>query len=142
MNHSPAGDETESDTEAVALETSLPTSAAAPGAARRAVSGWLTGYPNREDAILATSEIVTNAVRHAEQSEDSRLALRCERHGRSVRISVQQDAASGYLPVVSSPPDTEAAGRGLAIVTRLADRWGVSHEAGLTVWFEFDNHRP
>jgi anti-sigma regulatory factor (Ser/Thr protein kinase) len=83
--------------------------------------------------MLMVSELVTNAVVHGEGPID----LRIERLGDRVRIAVT-DHGTG-TPVEDGMPDSDAVhGRGLAIVARLAQRWGVrAHQgAGTTVWFE------
>ncbi len=146
MNDTPPSETHQRRVSQDALETVLPSSHNAPAAARRLVAEWLAADPAddpvRNDVILAASEVVTNAVRHAAQSEGSDLGLRLQRRANGVRVSVHQGAASGYLPVASFPATDETEGRGLAIVTSIADRWGVSHDSGLTVWFEMDHPTP
>ena len=77
-----------------------------------------------------------NAVRHAGTAVD----LRVEGDGETLRVTVG-DGLPGELPEVD--PDAMArrpyapSGRGLALVDRIADRWGTTHhKRGKVVWFE------
>lgn len=103
------------------------------GEARRCVADALADQPQRlvEVAMLLVSELATNAVCHARSAFD--VGLR--RGSDLVRVEVS-DAGPGD-PVVRSPGPTDASGRGLQIVDRLADEWGVVHHQGhdKTIWF-------
>lgn len=82
---------------------------------------------------LLTSELVTNAVRHAHST--ARVAA--ELLGNRVRVSVTDDGPGAPTPGRPSP-DAES-GRGLELVDALALRWGVVPlDVGKTVWFEVD----
>jgi anti-sigma regulatory factor (Ser/Thr protein kinase) len=109
----------------------------APAAARRFVTGVLNrwGYATLvELAELLVSEVVTNSVRHAQSS--GTLVIR--RKAGHVRFETT-DSGEG-TPNVHQPTPDEPSGRGLAIVSRVADRWGVERAGvtGHTVWFELD----
>ena len=85
-----------------------------------------------DGAVLLTSELVTNAVRHAR----SEVVVRLSAAGPGVRIEVRDDDPG--TPVVG-PADVDAtSGRGLSLVNQVADAWGVvRHEGtGKTVWLE------
>ena len=103
----------------------------APSAARRIVAAMLGEHPRLDDILLATSELVTNVVRHAGAVDHAELSLR--RSEGAVRISVRQPGQpfdrTQYL-------STDPHGRGLAIVEAITDRWGVEHDGDLMVWFE------
>jgi DNA-binding NarL/FixJ family response regulator len=92
-----------------------------------------TGGSALEIVELLTSELVTNAVRHAKSA--ARVAV--EVVGAKVRVSVTDDGPG--VPATARPsPDAES-GRGLELVEGLADRWGVIElDVGKTVWFEAD----
>jgi anti-sigma regulatory factor (Ser/Thr protein kinase) len=105
------------------------------------VQQWKLG-PLDYDAALVTTELVTNAVLHAER--DVVLALRPITNG--VRIEVT-DQCPAILPHVT-PHSTGAlfaltlglSGRGLRVVSELAARWGVdSTQRTKTVWAELVN---
>jgi serine phosphatase RsbU (regulator of sigma subunit)/anti-sigma regulatory factor (Ser/Thr protein kinase) len=106
-------------------------------AARRFVADLLTrwGMASLADgAALAVSELVTNAVMHTTSSV--RLTLR--RWPAGIWIGVHD--TSDRLPVLPRPGgELEPGGRGLTIVDRIADCWGVTatpEPGGKTVWLE------
>ena len=86
------------------------------------------------DASLCVSELVTNAVLHADIADDEelRLDVSIEAGGR-LRVAVT-DSGRGFSP--PAPMAEDESGWGLFIVDRLSDRWGVEHEHGTMVWFE------
>jgi anti-sigma regulatory factor (Ser/Thr protein kinase) len=82
-------------------------------------------------AVLATSELVTNAVLHAA----ARVDVRVEISGGTVRVEVVDDGDG--CPVISHTATGADHGRGLMVVSRVATRWGVDLEAHRKcVWFE------
>ena len=87
--------------------------------------------PDRtNDALLLTSELVTNAVLHGRSEVSLEVVL-----GVVLRVSVV-DENSRHPTSVSEDPDA-LDGRGLALVDALAARWGVQDLAmGKAVWFE------
>ncbi|NKY38071.1 ATP-binding protein [Cellulomonas septica] len=81
---------------------------------------------------LLVSEVVTNAVKYGRAPEGLRLVM--EREHRAITVAVSD--ANPTPPHVVDPPPTTAGGRGVLLVDRLADAWGVTHDAGVkTVWF-------
>ncbi len=107
----------------------------APAVARDAVAEWLGDRPQTDDVILATSELVTNAVRHG-GSDIDHIELHATQRDNVIRVSVTQRDGPDRLPPATLPPATEEQGRGLPIVHVISDRWGVDAHAGMTVWFE------
>jgi anti-sigma regulatory factor (Ser/Thr protein kinase) len=107
-----------------------------PGRARRAVEREFGRCRPEfvEIAALLVTELVTNAVVHAH----TKMVVRLERREDRVRVEVQD--RSSNLPSVRGPippGDPESGGRGLALVERLADGWGVERRRrGKVVWFE------
>ena len=86
---------------------------------------------------LLTSEVVTNAILHAECP--CVLVVRITR-GR-VRVEVQD--TSRAMPVRRKPSPLAASGRGMTIVDKLAKDWGVDHlPGGKRVWFEVPFSAP
>lgn len=85
-----------------------------------------------DDAVLLTSELVSNAVLHGEPPLF--LAVRADDDAVTVAVT-DASAAEPAPPPVASQPD-EARGRGLRIVDYLASAWGVERgDTGKTVWF-------
>jgi PAS domain S-box-containing protein len=105
---------------------------------RDTLQGW--GYIDVvDDAVVLTSELVTNAVVHAGTAADV-LCLRTE-HG--VRVEVSDHYPEREIPLQSTgldfgSPDREG-GRGLLLCAALASRWGVEYTpAHKQVWFQLD----
>jgi anti-sigma regulatory factor (Ser/Thr protein kinase) len=86
-----------------------------------------------DDAVLLTSEIVTNALVHGRS--EARLTVTVTRG--LVRVEVSDDNSRHPRTVER---DVEAlSGRGVEIVASVASRWGVRDDLhGKTVWFEID----
>jgi serine/threonine-protein kinase RsbW len=102
--------------------------------ARRFVQEHLAGTPQAvaDTVAVMTSELATNSIRHAE----SEFEVNVDRSNREIRVEVT-DEGSG-TPTVLSPDPTQPSGRGLFIVDKLADDWGVTSARDCstkTVWF-------
>ena len=86
---------------------------------------------------LMVSELATNCVRHT----TSAFTLEVEQTAEEVRVRVS-DRGEGR-PVIRSPGANDPSGRGLRLVHRLADSFGVDYDdllagnttGGKTVWF-------
>jgi len=74
----------------------------------------------RFEALLVTSELVTNAVCHGSRPGDQ-IRLDVSLKGGRLRIGVRDAARGGSTPVALTPDEQRAAGRGLAMVEWLAD---------------------
>ena len=84
------------------------------------------------DAVLLVSELVGNAVRHTGARV---FGLRMRRRRGWIRIEVR-DPSRG-LPCLMPVQETDISGRGLFLVDKLSDRWGVDLlPRGKTTWFE------
>jgi len=111
------------------------------GAARHFVSDLLAAWdcddPD-EVAVLLTSEVVSNAVRHAADELGIHVLVGLEDD--VLRIEVH-DGGAGE-PRLQRPPDGAVSGRGLLLVDSLARRWGANrHVTGKVVWFELPARR-
>ncbi|MDJ0342725.1 SpoIIE family protein phosphatase [Streptomyces sp. H10-C2] len=111
------------------LEPQPQTAGRARRLARQALRRWDLEHLI-EPTELLVSEIVTNAVRYAERPITLRLlrtdVLRCE---------VGDDAP--LLPQMRHAQPQDEGGRGLYLVSRMAQRWGATRlSAGKVVWFE------
>ena len=117
------------------ISTVFPSVAASAAGARRFVAAALRRWGCADDfvelVLLLTSELVTNAYRHART--ETRVSVRHD--GGCVRVEVR-DVGGGEPEL--RPFDTDRVdGRGLHIVDALADRWGYdSNPGGTAVWFE------
>jgi anti-sigma regulatory factor (Ser/Thr protein kinase) len=88
-------------------------------------------------AILLTSELATNAIRH-EAGETIMLVITCSEG--QLRVDVHDTARA--LPVVVDAADDEETGRGLMLVSSLSDEWGFYRTpTGKAVYFALDS-RP
>ncbi|WP_313884430.1 ATP-binding protein [Streptomyces tropicalis] len=121
-------------TEAEVTLPSLPESAAIARRLAQVVVLRQWGLTPRmtEDAVLLVSELVGNAVRHTGARA---FGLRMRHRRGWIRIEVR-DPSRG-LPCLMPVQELDVSGRGLFLVDRLADRWGVDLlPRGKTTWFE------
>ncbi|MFF1698507.1 SpoIIE family protein phosphatase [Streptomyces sp. NPDC058257] len=105
---------------------------------RDTLQGW--GFTDIvDDAVVLTSELVTNAVVHAGTAAD----VLCLRSDDAVRIEVSDHYPEREIPLQQSAanmgsPDREG-GRGLQLCAALATRWGVDYTPEhKQVWFQLD----
>lgn len=97
--------------------------------ARRTLHEWRLDHLS-ESVELLVSELVTNAILHG----SGQVRLRLLRAGRLLCEVHDNDHA---LPVLVASGPEEENGRGIQLVSRLAERWGTSRTAlGKVVWFE------
>ncbi|MEV5177374.1 ATP-binding protein [Streptomyces flaveolus] len=83
-----------------------------------------------DDALLLLSEILTNAVAHA-QGPIGVHACRTD-----TALTVEISDRSPHLPQPRPAAEDEESGRGLLLVRALADDWGVRPtDEGKTTWF-------
>jgi anti-sigma regulatory factor (Ser/Thr protein kinase) len=122
----------------VSLE--VPVEAEAAAIAREVVARTLMHVSVPEDRIedlrLLTSEIVTNAVRHARLAQEDTIGVAVDVSERRVRVEVADDGP-GFDPANLPEPSSERVGGwGLRLVRQLSDRWGVIRNEPNLVWFE------
>ncbi|HET8581702.1 MAG TPA: SpoIIE family protein phosphatase [Jatrophihabitans sp.] len=90
---------------------------------------WAVAEQVAEDAVLAVSELVTNAVVHGRPPVE----LRLHRTAEHVRIEVLDGSAVTPRELDATPEDEH--GRGLRIVAALAEQWGSRRtDDGKSVW--------
>jgi anti-sigma regulatory factor (Ser/Thr protein kinase) len=105
--------------------------------ARREIVALPISQDAREQLALVVSELVNNAVLHADAATESQVSLKVSLRSGRVRVEVR-DGGSGFDAPAPIPPDPLAAGgQGLLIVAALSDAWGVVRGPdGCTVWCE------
>jgi serine/threonine-protein kinase RsbW len=89
-----------------------------------------------DDAVLLTSELVTNAVMHsASRCAGGTITVQITESADGVRIEVADEGSDLSAPAVRG--DVYASdGHGLFLVQTLSDQWGyLRDENGTTVWF-------
>jgi len=111
------------------VERGFPCAPASAAGARVFVVEAVTGLDVDLDLlVLMTSELASNAIRHA----GTDFVVRVDRTPDGLRVAVVDQA-----PVAAVLPREPGGGFGLGIVAILATRWGSDGEAsGKTVWFE------
>lgn len=87
------------------------------------------------NARLLVSELVANAVRHAER--DGEIGMHVAVVDDSLRVEVV-DSGSGFTPRARTSESPLGSGWGLHLVDELSDRWGVGSSGPTRVWFEMD----
>lgn len=102
---------------------------------RVAAEAGVTGMANQVVELLA-SELLANAVLHGAGDASIRIEMSCS--DTLVRVAVTDNLPQ--RPVVLHPEPIAPAGRGMAIVEAMSNRWGVDPHptGGKTVWFEID----
>ena len=109
--------------------------AARPLIARRHLHSVAADLPpeHLDPAVLATDELVTNAVIHGQPDITLEILL----HPAALRVSVADTHPQLPPAVLRSPEPDRPGGRGLLIVNALATRWGITplQPAGKSVWF-------
>ena len=91
-----------------------------------------------DDIRLLVSELVTNAIRHAEAADGGEVGLDVTIDHELVRVEVA-DPGAGFDPTPRDDEMSRPGGWGLYLVDRIADRWGVVRNRMTRVWFEIDS---
>jgi anti-sigma regulatory factor (Ser/Thr protein kinase) len=117
----------------------FPAEAASITIARHRLDDFLHEVPEnvRTTAALLVSELTSNAVRHAR----THFSLCADVTPFGLRVEVADGTREP--PVVKSPGSWERGGRGLMLVSELADSWGTDPiPDGKLVWFELSLIHP
>jgi anti-sigma regulatory factor (Ser/Thr protein kinase) len=108
--------------------------------ARHVVTLLAVNWDAREvadTAALLVTEVVTNALLHAEASgkDEPYIGLRVAGDGPYLRVEISDPDPAHRPRTQAAGPDDEC-GRGWSLVTMLADAYGVTRiPGGKTVWF-------
>jgi anti-sigma regulatory factor (Ser/Thr protein kinase) len=105
--------------------------------ARREVTGLPLPQEARGRLALLVSELVSNAVLHADAALGDPVRLEITTRARRARIKVH-DGGHGFDARSPDDPDPLViGGQGLVIVAALSETWGIERRAdGCTVWCE------
>ena len=89
------------------------------------------------DLHLLATELITNAVLHADADESDRIELRVAPTPAGLRVSVS-DPGGETRPEVQELDPTLPGGMGLYLVDQISTRWGFDRtpHGGNRVWFE------
>jgi anti-sigma regulatory factor (Ser/Thr protein kinase) len=121
---------------ASAASTDLPNDVSASLLGRRFVVAALSALgldEHAETATLLASELVTNALLHA----NGPYRIGVESGEGVLRIGVTDATTDG--PQIGEASDEATSGRGIRLIDSLTSRWGVHlNEGGKTVWFEIE----
>ncbi|MFH8218190.1 SpoIIE family protein phosphatase [Streptomyces sp. NPDC018057] len=106
---------------------------------RATVRSW--GARERSDEIeLVADELITNALMHTEGAAVVTLRVLS---GTDRRLRVEVEDSSSALPRRREPGEQGVSGRGLLLVDRLTDVWGVeARGGGKCLWSEFVMDEP
>jgi serine/threonine-protein kinase RsbW len=123
------------------LQMTLPTANGAVRLAREATRDALATWRLaclEETAVLLVSELVTNSVRHARDSD----AITLELEGAETWLRIEVQDADPRWPQPRTPAGFDESGFGFVLVDALVGKWGVRETAtGKAVWAELDD-RP
>jgi len=118
----------------LALPPDVPAVRLARRVTRDALAAWELGHVE-DAAVLLVSELVTNALRHADDT--GAIGLELTSAGTWLRVEVQD--GDPHWRVSRSPADCDESGFGFVLVDSLAARWGMRRvSAGKAVWAELD----
>ncbi|GGW46755.1 ATP-binding protein [Streptomyces griseoloalbus] len=95
-----------------------------------------------DNAVIVTSELVTNALTH---SAGDRIVCRVHVTAHRIRIEVEDQARGRELPLLRRPGPDDQNGRGLLLVDALSSDWAVSRtqgRPGRVVWAQLDLRPP
>lgn len=92
--------------------------------------------PVADEAVLLASELATNAVVHTASGHGGTFAVTVRRYPSAVRVEVH-DAGSRRVPIPRPQDQRAEEGRGLGLVSLIADDWGYGEDQnGRSVFFE------
>jgi anti-sigma regulatory factor (Ser/Thr protein kinase) len=112
------------------LHLQLPPEPGAPAAARRALRTLPLG-DRAHDILLIASELVANAVVHADTVQPIELTAECRPHGTRVEV---RDHGHGFASA------QHGRGHGLQILAAASEHWGIVQHGCTAVWFEVGAH--
>ncbi len=121
----------------------LPFHASTPSIARTKLAAFLTIHRAEasviDDALIVLSEMIANAISHGEPDSDESIeitwSLDTSRH--LLELSVHDAGEGASIEPIDFDEDS-LSGRGLSIISRVADRWWVDMSQGTRVNAELE----
>lgn len=114
----------------------LPFETSTPAIARTRLAAFLTVNLATssviDDALIVMSEMIANAVSHGGPTPDGGIEISWTIKGDLLELSVLDAGAGGSLEPIDFDEDS-LSGRGLSIISRVADRWWVDMSQGTRV---------
>jgi anti-sigma regulatory factor (Ser/Thr protein kinase) len=121
---------------AVTVKRTFPGSPDQVARVREFVRLLLGPLPVVDEAVLLASELATNAVIHTASGQGGAFDVAVSRYPSAIRIEVH-DAGSHQVPMPRPWDHLTEEGRGLGLVSLIADSWGHSEDTdGRSVLFE------
>lgn len=112
--------------EYVPVEMRVPFTASSVPVVRHRLKQWMastgSSQDHVEDARVILSELVANAIRHAQPLSDGTIAVTWRADGDELVITVS-DGGGPTHPRTIAAPSSALAGRGMSIVETLASSW-------------------
>ena len=91
----------------------------------------------RDDVLLLLTELVSNAIRHADAGPEQTVRVELHRWPHLIRVAVFDEGTSFTHPKRFRRDDS--GGWGLYLVDQIANRWAVTPTtSGTCVWFEIE----
>ena len=114
----------------------LPFETSTPSIARTKLAGFLTIHqaPSEaiDNALIVISEMIANAVCHGAPTPDGKIEISWSIRNELLEISVYDAGQAAALTPVDFDEDS-LSGRGLSIISRIADSWWVDVSDGTRV---------
>jgi serine/threonine-protein kinase RsbW len=114
----------------------LPFAPSTPGIVRTRLAGFLTVHRESneviDDALIVISEMIANAVSHGQPGDDGTIEISWAIKNSLLELSVLDAGEGGSLAPIDFDEDS-LSGRGLSIISRVADRWWVDMSKGTRV---------
>jgi anti-sigma regulatory factor (Ser/Thr protein kinase) len=103
--------------------------------ARKVIKEAIGDDPALDTVVLLVSELATNSVLHSGSSFFGLLVTRVA--GGDLRVAVTDEGRRG-LPRLQQQAPANESGRGMHLMDTLAQRWGITRQAGVgvAVWFD------
>ncbi|MDT0548875.1 MULTISPECIES: ATP-binding protein [Streptomyces] len=103
---------------------------------RKTLADWGVGGALADDVTLSADELLSNAIRHCRVTF-AQIEISVALQGGALLLEVS-DPDTDKIPRLRNPTSEEECGRGLYLVTQLADAWGHRHNRNSKcVWARF-----